>query len=180
PQGTATRPLNHPRKGRLIMTNRRNIITPRSAARRSVTRRSALLGSAGLMGLGLAACGGDSGGDGGNGGGTENGGGGGGASGTITLGYIPSWTGGLSTAYVMDNQLTAMGYTVEHQEINDAAVLYTALAGGDIDVYPSAWPEVTHAQYMDEHGDSIEDLVGYYEGAVLNLSVPDYMDDIQS
>ena len=154
------------------MRTRRDPFTPgplgsRSAARRPLTRRSALLGGAGLMGLGLAAC---SGGDGGSDGGGSGGGG------TITLGYIPSWTDGLSTAYLLDNRLTAMGYTVEHEQITEAGVLYAGLAQGDVDMFPSAWPEVTHASYMEEYGDDIEDLVAYYEGAVLNLSVPSYVD----
>src|SRR5690625_3141375 len=85
-------------------------------------------------------------------------------------------TDGLSTAYLLDNRLTAMGYDVEHEEISEAGVLYAGLAQGDVDMYPSAWPEVTHASYMEEYGDSIEDLIGYYEGAVLNLSVPEYVD----
>jgi glycine betaine/proline transport system substrate-binding protein len=155
------------------MRTRRDPFTSgsRSAARRPLTRRSALLGGAGLMGLGLAAC---SGGD----GGSDGGGSGGGD--TITLGYIPSWTDGLSTAYLLDNRLTAMGYTVEHETITEAGVLYAGLAQGDVDMYPSAWPEVTHASYMEEYGDDIEDIVAYYEGAVLNLAVPPYIDDINS
>ena len=153
------------------MTTRRNPFAPRSlgarsAARRPISRRAALLGGAGLMGMGLAACGSDGGNGGGEGGGGE----------TITLGYIPSWTDGLSTAYLLDNRLTAMGYTVEHEPITEAGVLYAGLAQGDVDMFPSAWPEVTHASYMEEYGDSIEDLVSYYEGAVLNLSVPEYVD----
>ena len=147
----------------------RSSLTLPPSARRPLTRRSAMLGAAGLMGLGLAACG-SSGDGGGAGGGGESGGG------TITLGYIPSWTDGLSTAYLMDNRLTAMGYTVEHEPITEAGVLYAGLAQGDVDMFPSAWPEVTHASYMEEYGDSIEDLVAYYEGAVLNLSVPEYVD----
>ena len=155
------------------MRTRRDPFTSgsRSAARRPLTRRSALLGGAGLMGLGLAAC---SGGD----GGSDGGGSGGGD--TITLGYIPSWTDGLSTAYLLDNRLTAMGYTVEHEQITEAGVLYAGLAQGDVDMFPSAWPEVTHASYMEEYGDDIEDIVAYYEGAVLNLAVPPYIDDINS
>ena len=153
------------------MTNRRRLITPASRSRRStLSRRSALMGGAGLLGLGLAACGSDDSGSG------DGGNGGGGGGGTITLGYIPSWTDGLSTAYLLDNRLTAMGYDVEHEEISEAGVLYAGLAQGDVDMYPSAWPEVTHASYMEEYGDSIEDLIGYYEGAVLNLSVPEYVD----
>ena len=100
--------------------------------------------------------------------------------GTITLGYIPSWTDGLSTAYLLENKLEAAGYKVEHEELNDAAVLYTALANGDIDLYPSAWPEVTHAEYMKKHSADIEDLGAYYDNAKLTWAVPEYMDDINS
>jgi len=96
--------------------------------------------------------------------------------GTITLGFLPSWTDGLSTAYLLENQLEQMGYTVEMQELTEAGPLYAGLAQGDVDIYPSAWPELTHASYMEEYGDSIEDLGTYYEGASLNLSVPDYVD----
>lgn len=133
------------------------------------TRRFAIAGAAGLLALGLAACGGSS--DEGSGDSDS-----GDDKGTIVLGYIPSWTDGLSTAYLLDNQLTQMGYTVEHQTVEDAAILYAGLAQGDIDMYPSAWSERTHRQYMDKYSDDIEDLGAYYEGAVLNLSVPEYMD----
>ena len=73
--------------------------------------------------LGLTACGsGEQSGDGGDQ--------------TITMGIIPSWTDGLSTAYLWKNILEEDGYTVEIEEINDAAPLYTGLAEGDIDVAP--------------------------------------------
>lgn len=116
------------------------------------------------MSLGLAACGSQDG-----DGGTEGEGGG-----TITLGIIPSWTDGLSTAYLWKHILEEDGYTVKIEEINDAAPLYTGLAEGDLDVYPSAWPEVTHAAYMDEYGDDLEDLGTYYDGAKLTIAVPEY------
>ncbi|MFC5338240.1 glycine betaine ABC transporter substrate-binding protein [Leucobacter denitrificans] len=100
--------------------------------------------------------------------------------GTITLGFLPSWTDGLSTAYLLENQLEKLGYEVEMEELTEASVLYTGLAGGDIDMYPSAWSEVTHASYMEQYGDNIEDLGAYYDGAVLTLAVPEYMDDVNS
>jgi glycine betaine/proline transport system substrate-binding protein len=135
---------------------------PTKIGRRQVT---AVL-AAGALGVTLAACNPDNGTD----------AGGDGDRGTITLGYIPSWTDGLSTAYLLDDKLTEAGYTVEHQEFTEAGVLYTALAQGDIDVYPSAWPEVTHAAYMEEYGDDIEDLGAYYDNAVLTIAVPTYTD----
>ncbi|UOR03100.1 glycine betaine ABC transporter substrate-binding protein [Leucobacter allii] len=100
----------------------------------------------------------------------------GGENGTITLGFLPSWTDGLSTAYLLEDQLGKMGYTVEMEELTDAGVIYAGLAGGDFDMYPSAWSEVTHADYMAEFGDDIEDLGAYYDGAVLTLAVPEYVD----
>jgi glycine betaine/proline transport system substrate-binding protein len=92
------------------------------------------------------------------------------------MGFIPSWTDGLSQAWLWKDRLEESGYTVEMQEISDAAPLYAGLAGGDVDIYPSAWPEVTHADYMDRYGDDIEDLGAWYEGAVLTLAVPEYTD----
>ena len=117
--------------------------------------------------LGMTACASEDGATGGSGSETDK---------TITMGIIPSWTDGLSTAYLWKNILEEDGYTVEIEEINDAAPLYTGLAEGDIDVFPSAWPEVTHASYMEEYGDDIEDLGAYYDNAKLTMAVPEYSD----
>ena len=103
-----------------------------------------------------------------------------GASGTIKLGFLPSWTDGLSTAYLLEDQLGKLGYDVELDEQTEVSVLYAGLAGGDFDMYPSAWSEATHADYMEQFGDSIEDIGTYYGGAVLTLAVPDYMEDVNS
>ena len=100
--------------------------------------------------------------------------------GTITLGFLPAWTDGLSTAYLLEDQLGKLGYDVEMTELTEAGVLYAGLAGGDFDMYPSAWPEVTHADYMKQYEDKIEDLGGYYDGAVLTIAVPEYMSDVNS
>ncbi|ALJ18524.1 glycine betaine ABC transporter substrate-binding protein [Microbacterium sp. No. 7] len=94
----------------------------------------------------------------------------------VTLGFLPGWTDGLSTAYLLENQLTRLGVDVRLQTLTEAGPLYTGLAEGDIDIYPSAWPELTHASYMDEYGDRIEDLGAYYDNAKLTIAVPDYVD----
>lgn len=125
--------------------------------------------------LTLAGCASD-----GAGGTTEFGGGGGGSAtgdkGTITLGFLPSWTDGLSTAYLLQDQLEKLGYDVEMKTLTEAGPLYTGLAQGDVDVFPSAWPEITHAEYMATYGDSIEDLGTYYDNAKLTIAVPEYTD----
>ncbi|GAA1248153.1 glycine betaine ABC transporter substrate-binding protein [Janibacter melonis] len=127
------------------------------------TRTITAAACATALGLTLAACGSD-----------EESSASGGGKGTITLGYIPSWTDGLSTAYLLEDQLEKLGYDVEMQTLTEAAPLYTALSEGDVDMYPSAWPEVTHKSYMDQYGDDIEDLGAYYDNAVLTLAVPEY------
>jgi glycine betaine/proline transport system substrate-binding protein len=135
--------------------------------RMNILRRTTAIGGAAALALGLAAC---------ATGADVEAGGDADSKGTITLGYIPSWTDGLSTAYLLQDQLEKMGYTVEMTELTEAAPLYTGLANGDVDIYPSAWPEVTHAAYMETYGDDIEDLGAYYDNAVLTLSVPSYTD----
>ncbi|WP_022871919.1 glycine betaine ABC transporter substrate-binding protein [Nesterenkonia alba] len=96
--------------------------------------------------------------------------------GTITLGYIEGWTDGSSLTFLWQHILEEQGYDVEIEALGDAAPVYQGLADGDIDVYPSAWLPATHESYMDQHGDELEDLGAYYEGAVLTLAVPEYTD----
>ncbi|WP_243228712.1 glycine betaine ABC transporter substrate-binding protein [Microbacterium sp. CIAB417] len=117
--------------------------------------------------LALAGCATGAGGDGGEGSAD-------GDKGTITLGFLPAWTDGLSMAYLLQDQFEKLGYTVELEELTEAGPLYTGLAQGDVDMYPSAWPEVTHASYMEQYGDDLEDLGAYYDNAVLTIAVPSY------
>jgi glycine betaine/proline transport system substrate-binding protein len=154
------------------MTGLRHTSSNGELGSRSLTRRSALAGTAGLLGLGLAACSSEAGGG--------KGGGEGGSGDTITLGYVPSWTDALSTAYLLQNKLEEAGYKVEHKTSEQPAVIYEGLAKGDFDIYPSAWPEVTHKKYMDANKGKIDDLDAYYDNAVLTIAVPKYMDDVKS
>jgi len=143
--------------------------TPPTAPRR--WQKIGALLSALLLGLTLAAC---------SSGTKATPASGGGSKGTITLGFIPSWTDGLSTAYLLKNRLEAMGYTVKLDTLSEAAPLYAGLAKGNVDIYPSAWPEVTHKAYMQKYGSSIEDLDTYYSHAKLTMAVPKYLTNINS
>lgn len=96
--------------------------------------------------------------------------------GTITIGFLPSWTDGLSTAYLLQDQLGKLGYDVKMQTLSDAGPLYAGLSQGDVDIFPSAWPEVTQKAYMDKYAGSIDDLGTYYDNARLTIAVPTYTD----
>lgn len=135
--------------------------------KRSIGRLSRFGAVTAAAALALTACGEDAEQGNGNGNGEAEGG-------TITLGIIPSWTDGLSLAHVWEVILEDEGYDVEIEEISEAAPLYTGVANGDMHVYPSAWPEVTHAEYMEQYGDDLEDLGAWYEDAVLTFAVPEY------
>lgn len=124
-----------------------------------LSRRSALAGGAGLLGLGLAACSGAS---------------GAGRSDTIRIGVIPTWSDTVVIGHVLQNRLQALGHSVEIETLGNAAVLFAALAGGDIDIIPSARPEITHAAHLEEYGPDVEDLGIYHRRGVNMLCVPEY------
>jgi len=107
---------------------------------------------------------------------TGSAGNGGGDGKTVSMAFIPSYTDGLSLAYLWKAVLEGEGNTVEFTELTEAAPLFAALAGGDVDVYPSAWPVITHAAYMAEYGDDLEDLGAFFEGGTNTFSVPEYTD----
>ena len=99
---------------------------------------------------------------------------------TLTLGYMPAWTDTVSGANLLKEQFTEAGYDVELEELSDAAVFYTALDNGDIDIFPLAWSERTHKKYMDQYGENLEDLGIGYDKAESFFAVPTYMDDVNS
>lgn len=92
---------------------------------------------------------------------------------SITLGLIPGWTDGVSMANLWKVVLEDEGYDVTIEEMGDAPLLYTSLNRGDVDVYPSAWPEVTHAALMEKFP-KLENVGAYYDNAKLTFAVPEY------
>src|SRR5699024_10874319 len=97
----------------------------RSTSAPSLSRRAALVGTVGLLGLGAAGC-------------TGAGGTGAGGAEALTIGYMPAWTDTTSMAHLLRHQLERLGHTVELESFHDAAIAYTALSQGDLDLYSSA------------------------------------------
>ncbi|MFV0433278.1 MAG: glycine betaine ABC transporter substrate-binding protein [Leucobacter sp.] len=125
------------------------------------------LGAAAALALSACSSGGDS--DSSGGGDADSKGGD-----PIVLGYTPGWTDQEAMAYLVANQLQKLGYETEMEELADNGPIFAATASGDIDIFASTWPEVTHKAYMDEFGDNLESLGTYYDNAQLFLAVPSY------
>lgn len=94
---------------------------------------------------------------------------------SITIGFVPSWSDGKTSSFLLKDQFEKLGYDVEMEELTEAAVLYTSLAEGDIDVFPGAWIERTQAEYFAGREDDFEDLGTWYDNGTITLSVPDYV-----
>lgn len=95
--------------------------------------------------------------------------------GKVNLGYV-NWAEGVAmtnlTKLILEEK---MGYEVE-MKLGEAGMVYTSLAGGDMDAYIDAWLPTTHKDYVAKYKDKLEDLGENYENAKLGLAVPTYMD----
>ncbi|MGO1538942.1 MAG: glycine betaine ABC transporter substrate-binding protein [Leucobacter sp.] len=73
-------------------------------------------------------------------------------------------------------QLGRLGYDAELETLTEAALLYTSVAQGDIDIFSSAWPVRTQSDYWDEYSENLEVLNSFYDNGTITLAVPDYVD----
>ncbi|MGW7366168.1 ABC transporter permease/substrate binding protein [Streptomyces sp. NPDC054841] len=96
----------------------------------------------------------------------------------ISLGYIP-WDEGIASTFLWKELLERRGFEVDAKQL-EAGSLYTGLAGGQIDFQTDSWLPVTHAQYWSKYQDDLEDLGTWYDRTSLELSVPSYVQGIDS
>ncbi|MBE2998321.1 glycine betaine ABC transporter substrate-binding protein [Nocardiopsis sp. HNM0947] len=88
-----------------------------------------------------------------------------------------AWEEAIAVTAMWEVILEEKGYDVNVTEV-DVAPAYQGLAQGDMDLYLDTWLPVTHEEYWDDYGDQLEDLGVWYDNAVLTLTVPEYMEDI--
>jgi glycine betaine/proline transport system substrate-binding protein len=94
--------------------------------------------------------------------------------GTVKLVYV-NWSEGVAMTNLAKAILEdKMGYTVEIT-MADVAPIFTSLANGDQDAFMDAWLPTTHASYMNEYGDDLDDLGNNFEDAKIGLVVPSYV-----
>jgi glycine betaine/proline transport system substrate-binding protein len=103
----------------------------------------------------------------------------------ITIGVLP-WAEVRATAELWAFLLEAEGFEAELRRVDTTSPggivrtgqvtvvegLYAQLADGDIDLWTGAWLPETHAPQLVEHGENVEVLGTWYEGAQLTWAVP--------
>ncbi len=98
---------------------------------------------------------------------------------SLTIASI-NWDEAIVVTELWRQALTAAGWTVNVVEYDDAAPLFRDLANGDVDFFLDGWLPSTHADYMEKHGDSIDNLSFWYDNGSLAIAVPDYVTDINA
>lgn len=96
--------------------------------------------------------------------------GGSGAEGPITIAVFNGWDEGIVTSELWEAVLTEQGYDVE-LEYADVAPVFVGLEGGDYDLTFDIWLPGTHAEYLAEYGNSIEDLGAWNNQSKLTIAV---------
>jgi len=89
---------------------------------------------------------------------------------TVSIGIHSGWDEGIAVSHLFAAILEDEGYTVTSQEA-DPGIIYTGMSGGDFDVNFDMWLPETHADYLDEYGDDMEDLGAWYDDAKLTIAV---------
>jgi len=93
----------------------------------------------------------------------------------ITLAYV-AWDSEIASTNVVREVLEQrLGYKVTMLQV-DAGPMFAGVVDGSADAMVAAWLPGTHASYMEEYGDKIEDLGPNLDGAKVGLVVPSYMD----
>lgn len=92
----------------------------------------------------------------------------------ITLAYV-AWDTEITSTNVIGLVLQDMGFDVTLTQV-DAGPMWAAVASGDADAIVAAWLPGTHAKYMSDYQNEVEDLGPNLEGAKIGLVVPAYME----
>lgn len=111
------------------------------------------------------------------------------AGGELTLAVFNGWDESLASSLLWQNVLEGKGYDVS-LEYADPAVVFQGVADGDYDVVTDVWLPLTHADYIDQYGEDMEELGAWFDSAALTIAVnadapvdsledlPDYVDEM--
>lgn len=88
----------------------------------------------------------------------------------VTIAVFQGWDEGIAVSALWESVLEAKGYVVTLQN-TDVAPGFQGLSTGDYDLALDTWLPVTHASYVEKHGDSIIDLGAWNDEAKLTVAV---------
>ena len=91
----------------------------------------------------------------------------------IEVGTI-GWPEDVAVNALWGHLLEQQGYTWNTTNL-EVGGLYSGVAEGELDLFMDAWLPNTHADYWEQFGDQVNDLVTWYEGAPLHWTVPTYV-----
>lgn len=97
---------------------------------------------------------------------------------TVTLATV-NWESEIASTNVLAQVLKEAGFNVQIITV-DPAIMFSSVAEGQLDAMVGGWVPTTHQAYAEEYGDSMVDLGANLEGAISALTVPTYMEDINS
>lgn len=123
-------------------------------------RTSALIAGAAISALALAGCTSTDSSDSGSGEPNKE----------LTIAVFNGWDEGIAASELWKAVLEEKGYDVS-LEYADVAPVYLGLASGDYDLTLDVWLPDTHAAYVEEYGDDIEDLGAWNTESKLTVAV---------
>ncbi|MFW3496423.1 glycine betaine ABC transporter substrate-binding protein [Aerococcus viridans] len=97
---------------------------------------------------------------------------------TVTLATV-NWESEIASTNVLAQVLKEAGFNVQITTV-DPAIMFSSVAEGQSDAMVGGWVPVTHQAYKAKYGGSMVDLGPNLEGATSSLTVPAYMEDINS
>jgi len=97
---------------------------------------------------------------------------------TVTLATV-NWESEIASTNVLAQVLKEAGFNVQITTV-DPAIMFSSVAEGQLDAMVGGLVPTTHQAYAEKYGDSMVDLGANLEGAISALTVPTYMEDINS
>ncbi|PRA06882.1 glycine/betaine ABC transporter substrate-binding protein [Arthrobacter sp. MYb211] len=88
----------------------------------------------------------------------------------LNIAVFNGWDEGIASSELWKAVLEEKGYEVELTN-SDVAPLFQGLSSGDYDLTTDVWLPVTHASYLEDYGDDIEDLGAWNTESRLTVAV---------
>ncbi len=96
----------------------------------------------------------------------------------LTIPYV-AWARETVVSYLMGEVLEDIGYNVDVKQV-ETGPMWASVADGSADFTASAWLPESQKQYWDQYKDQVVEVNQTLDKAPLALTVPTYMEDINS